>query len=260
MGNLSSLGIRMKGYEGACSTTLSGRMPVIIRVDGKAFHTYTRGAKRPFDAGLIETMNDAALELCKQVQGAQLAYVQSDEISVLVHGYKKLESTPWFDNAVQKMVSIASAISSVTFTQNSWKIWGSQVSPSGDDHVITKNAYFDARAFVLPESEVNNYFVWRQQDATRNSKSTVAQSLYSHKELTGKNGNELQEMIFQKGQNWNDYPTHQRRGRCIIKVIDDKMGSERRRWIVDNEVPIFSTDPHYVNRHLVTEDELRQGD
>lgn len=92
----------MKGYEVASRTTLPGRLPVIIRVDGKAFHTYTRGCKRPFDDRLSDVMVSTATKLCDEIQGAQLAYTQSDEISVLVHGYKKFKSQTWFDNQVQK--------------------------------------------------------------------------------------------------------------------------------------------------------------
>lgn len=242
-----TLGDRMKGYEEAARTVLAGRMPVVIRVDGKAFHTYTKGCKKPWDDGLIEVMNDTALQLCKSMQGAQVAYVQSDEISVLLHGYKKITSSPWFDNQVQKMVSVAASIAGVTFSVNSSKIWPDrQIRP----------AYFDARAFVLPENDVCNYFLWRQQDASRNSIQMLARSLYSHKELDGKNSSQLQELCFQKGKNWNDQATSFRRGRCIVKEdysLND--GSIRSRWIVDNDIPIFSEDREYINKFLALDDE-----
>src|SRR5690242_15510466 len=109
-----SLAGRMKGYESAFKIVLPNRLPVIIRVDGKAFHTYTKGCKQPFDATFMEAMNEAALELCREVQGTQLAYVQSDEISLLVNSYKRLKTSAWFDNQVQKMVSVAAAIASAT--------------------------------------------------------------------------------------------------------------------------------------------------
>lgn len=139
-----SLGDRMKGYEEAARRYLPRRLPVIIRVDGRAFHTVTRGCAKPFDNILMNTMNVVALELCDDIQGAQMAFVQSDEISILVHGYKKLNTSPWFDNCAAKMESISAAIASSYFTHHSGK-----------------PAQFDSRAFVLPEADVCNYFIWR---------------------------------------------------------------------------------------------------
>ena len=105
-----SLGDRMKNYERDSSSKLTDRLPVIMRLDGKAFHTYTRSCDKPFDNKLIDAMNQTAISLCKEIQGAQIAYVQSDEVSILIHGYKKHNSSPWFDNKVQKMVSVGAAI------------------------------------------------------------------------------------------------------------------------------------------------------
>src|SRR5271166_1882089 len=184
-----SLGDRMKVFEGAYRIGLPIRMPVIIRVDGKAFHTYTAGCKKPFDAGLMECMNLTAMELCKELQGCQMAYVQSDEISLLLTNYQTFDTQSWFDNNLQKMVSVAASIAGVTFTMNSDKVWGF------DEYYglpIQRPAYFDARAWVLPKEEVTNYFLWRQQDATRNSVQMLAHSLYSHKQLNNKNSSELQ--------------------------------------------------------------------
>ncbi len=254
-----SLGDRMKSYEDCYRTNLPIRMPVIIRVDGKAFHTYTASCKKPIDKGLVDCMNKTAIELCKQVQGCQIAYVQSDEISLLLNNYKDINTQSWFENNLQKMVSVASGIASSTFTINSWRIWMAGVmAPPGLDAM--KPAVFDARAFVLPKEDVVNYFLWRQQDATRNSVQMLARSLYSHKECIDKNNSELQEMIFQKGINWNDCPTSQKRGRCIVKskVIKDgtnpKTGevftAERTEWIVDNEIPIFSQDRSYIDKYI----------
>jgi tRNA(His) 5'-end guanylyltransferase len=240
-----SLGDRMKGYEEATKTTLPRRMPVVIRIDGKAFHTYTKGCQRPWDANLIRVMDLTALELCKQLQGVQVAYVQSDEISLLLHNYKRLVSQAWFDNEVQKMVSVSASIASTTFSLNSKLIW-----ESGE----CKPAYFDSRVFVLPESEVNNYFVWRQQDATRNSVQMLARSLYSHKELMNKNNSELQDLCFAKGQNWNDLPISQRRGRCIVqtprvmKINGDVV--TRNEWVVNNEIPVFSKEKSFIEKFL----------
>lgn len=267
-----SLGDRMKSYEGCYRTHLPIRMPVILRIDGKAFHTYTKGCKRPVDQGLVDCMNDTAIELCKKVQGCQLAYVQSDEISLLVTNYQDVDTQSWFDNNLQKMVSISAATASVTFSLNSWKIFAPPGSHELDSWM--KPAYFDSRAFVMPKEDVNNYFLWRQQDATRNSVQMLARTLYSHKELNNKGNSELQNMCWAKGINWNDCPTPQKRGRCIVKkqIVKmaclrpyyDKTGklvmpSERAYreantvrtvWSVDNDIPVFSQDKSYVEKYV----------
>lgn len=239
-----SLGDRMKGYERAYKIALPRRMPVVIRVDGKAFHTLTRGCEKPFDERLMAHMNKAAIALCEEIQGAQLAYVQSDEISVLVHNYKRLKSEAWFDNELQKMVSVAASTAAVHFTL-------------GFDTLAT----FDARAFVLPEAEVCNYFIWRQQDATRNSIQMATRAVYSHAQADGKNTSEMQEMLHAKGINWNDYPVACKRGRCVVREafsVFDVDGQEirRSRWVVQDP-PIFSQDRAYIERHLAVEPEDR---
>jgi tRNA(His) guanylyltransferase len=229
-----SLGDRMKGYEQACRTTLPRRMPVILRIDGKAFHTATRDCVRPFDKGLMELMDKAAIELCESAQGAQLAYVQSDEISVLLHNYKRLQSEAWFDNEVQKLVSIAASIAAVSLS-TAWK-----------------PVAFDARAFVLPEAEVCNYFIWRQQDATRNSVQMATRAVYSHRQVDNKNTSEMHEMLHAKGINWNDYPVGCKRGRAVVRETYEREGARRHRWVVEDP-PIFTADREYIDRHLAVE-------
>ena len=257
-----SLGDRMKSYEDAYRTKLPIRMPIIMRIDGKAFHTYTAKCKRPVDPGLVECMNDTAIALCEEVQGCKLAYVQSDEISLLITNYDSLDTRSWFENNLQKMVSISAAVASVRFTERSWKIWG--VDESNELPIyLTEPAFFDSRAFVLPKEDVCNYFLWRQQDATRNSVQMLARSLYSHNQLENCNHSELQEMIFQKGINWNDCPIPQKRGRCIVKksipgsATNKKTGEvvkfRRSIWAVDNEIPIFSADRNYIERFVYPE-------
>lgn len=256
MSTKDSLGDRMKTFEDAYRTHLPIRMPVIIRVDGKAFHTYTKSCKRPVDQGLVKCMDQTAIELCKQVQGCQVAYVQSDEISLLLTNYQTLDTQCWFENNIQKMVSVSAGIASATFTFNSWRIWmGGVAAPVGLESI--KPAYFDSRVWVLPKEEVVNYFLWRQQDATRNSVQMLARYFYSHKECTDKNNSELQEMCFQKGSNWNDVPTSQKRGRCIVKktvpgtAVNKKTGEtvtfDRSEWTVDTEIPVFSQDRSYID-------------
>jgi tRNA(His) guanylyltransferase len=249
-----SLGDRMKSYENAYRTTLPIRLPVIIRIDGKAFHTYTRDCKRPVDPALVHCMDLTAMYLCKNIQGSMIAYVQSDEISILLNNYKTLDTQSWFDNNLQKMASVSASMAGAVFTMGSSKIFGE-----------SKLAFFDSRAFVVPKEDVCNYFLWRQQDATRNSVQMLARTLYSHKQLENKSNEELQELCWQKGINWNDCPIPQKRGRCLVKTKLTKTGmnpktgesftAERSDWVVDTQIPIFSQDRFYINQHVITSQE-----
>ena len=238
---IDKLGNRMKEqYENRSRTLLPRRTYTIIRIDGKAFHTYTRGLKRPFDSDLMLDMDTTAAYLCKNIMGAKMAYVQSDEISLVLTDFDNIGSQAWFDNNVQKMASVSASMATASFNalRLSRVISSAEIDPfkykNGlplskvfdevkSDMLVDLGkqsmAMFDARVFQIPElTEVCNYFIWRQQDATRNSISSVAQSLYSHKELEGKSSDEKQEMIFQKGINWNDYSYREKRGGVIGKV------------------------------------------
>ncbi len=261
MSDKTTLGDRMKAYEKAADGILVPRMPIILRIDGKAFHTYTKGLRRPWDERLNDVMDITAQALCEQIQGAQIAYVQSDEISILVHGYKTLTSQAYFDGRLQKICSVPAAIAAATFTAWSWKIFD-QPDVLNKASLI-RPAVFDCRAYNVPEADVCNYFLWRQQDASRNSIQMLARSMYSHKECHNKNTKLLQEMCFQKGQNWNDLPTRHKRGRCVVRVtytapaaiaVGDIVTVNRSRWDVDNEIPIFSQDREYINKYLATEE------
>lgn len=203
-----SLGDRMKAsYEHRTRTYLPRRTYTIVRVDGKAFHSYCRGLARPFDATFAEDMDLTAKALCEEMQGACLAFVQSDEISVLLTDFGKDDTEAWFDGNLQKIVSIAASCATATLNQLRY-------------HDVQKLAMFDARAFTIPDPvEVENYFIWRQQDATRNSISMAAQAKFSPKELHGQDSGAMQEMLFAKGINWNDYPVGFRRGRAIHRVV-----------------------------------------
>ena len=262
------LGDRMKDfYEDRTRHKLARRTNTIIRIDGKAFHTYTKGLNRPFDAGLMEDMNKTTEYLCQNIQGAKFGYVQSDEISILITDYDDISTHAWFDGNLQKMASIAASLATAEFNrlrlarilyEDPTKVWSEIISSY-------KLAMFDARVFQIPyQEEVINYFIWRQQDATRNSISSVAQSLYSHKELNGKKTDEMQEMIFQKGINWNDYTPREKRGSLIRKVehvyyrktepimdgkthvLGEKDTYKRNVWEADPETPIFSQEKGYL--------------
>lgn len=229
-----NLGDRMKSrYENRTRYYLPRRTYTVLRIDGKSFHTYTQNFDRPFDATLINAMNHAAKHLCINLAGCRFAYTQSDEISVLLTDFTKPETEAWFDGNLQKAVSVSASIATAYF--NAYM-----------KNNVMAVACFDSRAFTIADPvEVENYFIWRQQDWTRNSITAVAQSLYSHKQLHKKNTTEMQEMIFQKGQNWNNYPTHQKRGRVLKK-------NDVGVWSVDNEIPIFTKDRKYLRSLIPT--------
>jgi len=218
------LGQRMKEqYENRTRYMLPRRTYTIIRLDGKAFHTFTRGMQRPYDENLMSWMDLTAMKLCEEIQGVQLAYTQSDEISLLLTDFEKITTDAWFDGNIQKIVSVSASIATAYFNQFCGHL---QIREAGKLGVpLTRNigpAFFDSRVFTIPDpTEVENYFIWRQKDAVRNSIAMTAQSLYSHKELNGKSSNQQQEMIFQKGQNWNDMPEGFKRGRTIVNFDPD---------------------------------------
>ena len=250
--NKDSLGDRMKGYEYITRTHLIPRMPVIIRLDGKAFHSYTRGFTRPFDDILIKTMQDTTKYLCENIQGCVLGYTQSDEITLVLVDYKTLDTSSWFDNNIQKIVSVSASMATMAFNKffnNNISNWinnymESWHTPTEENklfnsykNALDRGAMFDARAFNIPKEEVCNCVLWRQNDATRNSIEMVGQAYFSHKELHKKTCNDIQDMLMtQKEINWNDFPTHYKRGSCVIKKIDE---NGRSKWVIDKEIPIF---------------------
>lgn len=270
------LGTRMKEfYEQVPKIKLVRRMPVAIRIDGKAFHTFTRGFQKPFDEVLIKSMQETTKYLCEHIQGCVFGYTQSDEITLILIDYQKLNSSAWFDYEVQKMCSISASIATMAFN----KIFIRNVNLSDVNResdlwrtyitAIDKGAMFDARCFNIPKEEVTNLVYWRQLDATRNSIQMVGQANFSHKELQNKTCNMIQDMLHeQKGINWNDYPTVCKRGTAVIKkiiakeeksFIDDMLeysfGNVKNniieqisKWIIDTEMPILKgEDRAYVD-------------
>lgn len=215
---------RMKSnYEDRYRFHLTRRTPVIIRIDGKAFHTYTRGLNKPFDQGLIEDIQQTTIFLCKNIQGAKLGYTQSDEISILVTDYDNINTDAWFDYNIQKMTSISASLTTAKFNQlrliRKCSIQSElQIPVISIEEINTCNlANFDSRVFNIPKEEVANYFLARQKDAVRNSVSMLAQSLYSHKELEYCSVDRMQEMCFAKGINWNDLEYYKKRGSTVVK-------------------------------------------
>ena len=256
------LGTRMKEfYEGVPKTRLVRRMPVAIRLDGKAFHTFTRGFEKPFDEVLGRAMRETMKYLCENIQGCVLGYTQSDEITLILVDYQNINSCAWFDYEVQKMCSIAASMATMAFNKFFTKnVNYFEMTHEYDDTIneycttlvnaAEKGAMFDARVFNIPKEEVCNLIYWRQLDATRNSIQMVGQANFSHKELQNKSCNMIQEMLFaEKGINWNDYPTYLKRGSCCIKTtiqnpnVDIKDGAYPKSiWMIDLDIPIFKGD------------------
>lgn len=181
------MGERMKTfYEDVYRMKLPKRSYVIVRIDGKAFHTYTRGFDRPFSELISRAMIGTTKYLVDNIQGAKLGYVQSDEISILITDFDELTTSAWFDNNIQKIVSVSASMATAHFNRIIYNQLGNY------DNL----AMFDARAFVIPSrTEVLNYFFWRYRDATRNAINTFAQSKFSQKQLSGKNVATVYEMI-----------------------------------------------------------------
>lgn len=220
----TGIGDRMKGqYENRTRYTLPRRTYSIVRVDGKAFHAFTRSMERPFDVALMGVMDRVAQAMCEEMQGAKMAYVQSDEISVLLTDFDTITTDAWFDGNVQKIASIAASLATANFDMNT-----------------EKPALFDGRVFTIPDCiEAENYFIWRQQDATRNSIQMAGQAHFSHKQLQGKSCKQIQDMLWaERMVNWNDYPARCKRGSVIKKTGNG--------WAIDSEPPIFTQNRSYL--------------
>jgi len=254
-----NLGDRMKeNYENRFRYSLPSRTYTLIRIDGKAFHSYTKGLNRPFDDDLINDMDSTAAYLCKNIMVAKLAFVQSDEISILLTDFEEIGTQSWFDNNLQKMCSVSASMATSMFNRLRYNRYLENKKIVEDKILIDRRyekepklAEFDSRVFQIPQKiEVENYFIFRQQDTVRNSISSVAQSLYSHKELNNKNCDQMQEMIFQKGINWNNYESKYKRGRLIIKENYEKEPNIiRSRW-VSVEVPIFTQNRNFLSEKI----------
>lgn len=268
-----SLGDRMKGYENIARNYLTRRIPVIIRVDGKAFHTFTKGMEKPFDRILMATMQNTMKYLCENIQGCVFGYTQSDEITLVLTDYATITTDAWFGYNIQKMCSVSASMATLAFSNayaaELWKNFPDAMRSSDKgtnkyiETLVAKmgTAMFDARVFSIPKDEVSNCLIWRQQDATRNSIESVGQANFSHKELQGKSCNAIQEMLWKDcGINWNDYPVDCKRGASCFKAMVREdvpifnntatVEVRRNRWVIDRETPIFSQEREYIERWL----------
>jgi tRNA(His) 5'-end guanylyltransferase len=259
------LGTRMKAFEACYDVRVPARTYVIIRLDGKGFSKYTKMFDKPFDDKLSNVMDVATVELCKYLN-PKFAYTQSDEISLVFTDIENIESELVFDGKVQKLCSISASKVTAAFNKTMLRILASfkynkdelfQKITTG--HLPEIDAVFDSRVFIIPDfREVSNYFIWRQQDCTRNSVSMAASANFSHKSLEGKSSEEKQEMLFtQKGINWNDYKTKYKRGTIIRKqklFVEGQNGEpvERSKWLPDYNTPIFTQDKEYLYNLIPT--------
>ena len=273
------LGTRMKTfYENIPKTRLMRRVPVAIRLDGKAFHTFTRGFQKPFDFVLMDTMQRTMKYLCENIQGCVFGYTQSDEITLILVDYQKFTSSAWFDYEVQKICSISASMATMAFNRffaqevDKWGVetFGLEWYEGGTNDpevanspewklaeiyskAIDNGAMFDARCFNIPKEEVTNLIYWRQLDATRNSIQMVGQAHFSHNELQDKTCNMIQDMLMTKyGINWNDFTIPCKRGTaCIragkkvtenIKREPQPFGEDRVTTTIIEERPIWVID------------------
>lgn len=275
------LGKRMKlYYEQIPQTKLLRRTPVAIRIDGKAFHTFTKGFRKPFDDVLIKSMQETAKYLCENIQGCVLGYTQSDEITLILIDYQNLNTSAWFDYKVQKICSIAASMATMVFNRVFAKMvddisisiqWADTYSSDIDkdgiyenlpyiaayEKAIEKGAMFDARCFNIPKEEVTNLIYWRQLDAIRNSIQMVGQANFSHSELQNKSCKDIQNILMLQKNiiNWNDYPTYKKRGTCIVrrkKNMQNTSDKCRTEWVIDTDIPMFNGEyREYIEEKII---------
>jgi tRNA(His) 5'-end guanylyltransferase len=261
----NDLSSRMKAYEACYDVRVPARTYVIIRLDGKSFSKYTKMFDKPFDDKLSNVMDVATIELCKYLN-PKFAYTQSDEISLVFTDIENIESELIFDGKVQKLCSISASKVTAAFNKTMLKILATFKYNKDElfEKIITGNfpeidAVFDSRVFIIPDfREVSNYFIWRQQDCTRNSVSMAASANFSHKLLEGKSSEEKQEMLFtEKGINWNDYLPKYKRGTVIKKhlvFVEGQNGEtvQRSKWLPDYNTPIFTQEKEYLYNLIPT--------
>lgn len=248
---------RMKNnYEKRFHYELVRRTYTLLRIDGHCFSKFTKKFNKPFDLGLINDFVEVTKYLCKHIQGAKFGYCQSDEISILITDFDTIETHAWFDYDVQKMCSIAASMATKVFNK---AIITRAIKDENDANKIKtaielmQLAEFDARFFQIPDRiEVENYFISRQKDCSRNSISSVAQNLYrNQKVLSGKNSDTLKQMIIDKGENWDNLPISCKYGQVIVKEGYYKGDSLRTRWTATDPT-VFTKNRLFLNELIPT--------
>lgn len=249
----SSLGDRMKRYEAVTDYKLMPRSVAILRLDGVAFHTLTKRLhlEKPYDADFSGWMSCAARALASRVQGCMIGYTQSDEMTFVLRSDQSEDASAWFDNRIQKIVSVSSGIVSSVF--NRLMAASGKALVGADGEQIT--AAFDARLHPIPGlTEAMNNLVWRQRDCTKNSISGAAYYELGKKHgrktarrmLDGLNQDRRQELLFSEtGVNWNDYIPEFKRGivtyRKDMEITTENGTATRRRWVIE-PAPIFTSE------------------
>jgi tRNA(His) guanylyltransferase len=253
MSKKDSLGDRMKRYEAVSENYFTCRTPVIVRIDGRAFHTWTKGLSSAFHVGLHDLMMYTTQYLCENMQNAVLGYTQSDEITIVMKDWGTLSTQAWFDNRQNKIESVSASMATAAFNS---KI--AELVPEK----IGRLATFDSRAYSVPRDDVVNALVWRQNDASRNSVQMLGRMYCSQKEMQGKNNSQVQDMLMLKhGINWNDIDTWKKRGAAWVKRPSvDADGIPTKVWIRDENIPIFTQDRDYIESLLQYEDRVKDSD
>ena len=255
MGVHADIDIRMKhNYEEPYKFRLTRRTPVIIRIDGRAFHTFAKGFVRPFDDVLRNSMKATMLYLCENTMGCVYGYTQSDEITLVLVDYDTLEASAFFDYDVQKLCSITASMATMRFNKsfenNVEKFRMSATDRNAGEQwivyhdALAKGAMFDSRCYNIPKEEVCNQVYARQIDAIRNSVQLVAQTYYGQSELDNKPISELKEMLKKDHDiDWNNYPIEYQRGSSCIKTDEG--------WVIDTEMPILKGEAReYIERYI----------
>jgi len=224
------LGERMKrDYEDALRLYVPRRTHVVVRIDGRGFHQFTKKLERPYCRKLADALDEAAVTLCGEMIGCRFAYGQSDEYSFVLTDTEPHDAALWFDGNVQKIVSVSASVFTAAFNS----------AFRGETP-----AAFDSRVLVIAQQcEVEKYLLWRQLDASANSLNMLASAHFSHKELLGKSEPDKHEMLHAKGVNWARQAADFKRGRAVLRTPDSG-------WRVDREIPIFNRDQHYLEEAL----------
>jgi tRNA(His) 5'-end guanylyltransferase len=239
-----SLGDRMKVYEFVTRSHLMKRTPVIIRLDGKSFHTWTKWCDRPFDTRLADYMAKTTEFLIENIQGAVFGFTQSDEISILLRDYDTYETSGWFEYNIQKLISVSASMATAKFNyffRNG--IEPHYYEPGKMATAPVTLAFFDARAFNLSKEEVNNYFLWRQQDIIRNCVQRLGQFHLGHGRIHGLPNTEVTQLLKKKG--------------IDVAAVDKRFShgvAYSKETGLDNNIPYFGMQPDYVNRHVYIEE------
>ena len=260
--NSNNFEMRMKSYENCYRFYAPARTPLILRIDGCHFHSFTKGFSKPYDAALAESMQETMRKLCENIQGVKFGYTQSDEISLVLTDYDSLNTTPWFGKNIQKMCSVAASMATLFFN-DAFRYYSR--TPEHYNAIAHKTAIFDCRAFVIPKEEINNYFWWRQSDCIRNSISSYAQRFFSQRDLNSVSCDEMKQMLHEIGQDWEFMPDSYRKGVGCIKVSKNKIFThpvfkttetvEKKTWEIDNNVPIFHECPEYIKLLVEVKDD-----